>query len=119
VVFSAMYAFAVMATGAVPAFTATLGILQLMMWAGMRLNLILAFFNLIPIPPLDGSHVFYHLLPPGAGLKYRQLYVLGFLPILLVSWVAPGVIAVFLWPAHRLLDLGIAIVGGLAIPGAM
>ena len=43
----------------------------------------------------------------------------GFLPILVVSWLAPGVIAVFLWPAHRLLDLGIAVVGGFAIPGAM
>ena len=102
-----------------PSLAGSLGILQEMTYQGMRLNLVLAFFNLIPIPPLDGSHVFYHLLPPGAGLKYRQLYMFGFLPILIVSWVAPGVIAVFLWPAHRLLDLGIAIVGGLAIPGAM
>jgi len=115
VVCAAMYAFVGMAAGAVPAFTATLGILQLMMWAGMRLNLILAFFNLIPIPPLDGSHVFYHLLPPGAGLKYRQLYVLGFLPILLITWFAPGVIHLFLWPADRLMDLGLTVVGGFRI----
>src|SRR2546427_8959922 len=97
----------------------SLGIQLLIAIYGMCLIRVLAFFNLIPIPPLDGSHVFYHLLPRGAGLKYRQLYMFGFLPILLVSWVAPGVIAVFLWPAHRLLDLGIAIVGGLAIPGPM
>src|SRR3989454_2131642 len=102
-----------------PSLAGSLGILQEMTYQGMRLNLVLAFFNLTPIPPLDGSHVFYHLLPPGWGLKYRQLYMFGFLPILVVSWLAPGVIAVFLWPAHRLLDLGIAIVGGFAIPGAM
>jgi len=114
-----LFALIGMLAHALPGLTVSLGILQRMAFYGMWLNLVLAFFNLIPIPPLDGSHVFYHLLPPGAGLKYRQLYMFGFLPILIVSWVAPGVIAVFLWPAHRLLDLGIAIVGGLAIPGAM
>ena len=114
-----LFALVGMVGNAAPALTGTLEIVQRMLWWGMWLNVVLAFFNLIPVPPLDGSHVFYHLLPPGAGLKYRQLYMFGFLPILLVSWVAPGVIAVFLWPAHRLLDLGIAIVGGFAIPGAM
>ena len=114
-----LFALVGMVGNAAPALTGTLEIVQRMLWWGMWLNVVLAFFNLIPVPPLDGSHVFYHLLPPGAGLKYRQLYMFGFLPILVVSWLAPGVIAVFLWPAHRLLDLGIAIVGGFAIPGAM
>jgi len=53
---------------AIPALTGSLEILQRMMSYGMQWNLVLAFFNLIPLPPLDGSHVFYHLLPPGAGL---------------------------------------------------
>jgi Zn-dependent protease len=30
-------------------------------------------FNLLPIPPLDGSHVMYHLLPPHLGMRYREL----------------------------------------------
>ena len=115
VVFGGLYAVVGMMAGALPALAGTLGILQTMMWAGMRLNLILAFFNLIPIPPLDGSHVFYHLLPPGAGLKYLQLYMLGFIPILLISWLAPGVITLFLWPADRLMQLGLAVVGGFRI----
>src|SRR2546421_10569830 len=84
----------------------------------MRLTLVLAFFNLTPIPPLDGSHVFYHLLPPGWGLKYRQFYALGMLPLLLILWLAPGVIDVFLWPAQQLTNLGLAVVGGLRIGAA-
>src|SRR3989449_3089693 len=119
VIFACLFAIVGLAAQGVPALAGTLGIVQRMTLYGMWVDRGLPFFNPIPIPPLDGSHVFYHLLPPGAGLKYRQLYMFGLLPILLVSWVAPGVIAVFLWPAHRLLDLGIAIVGGLAIPGAM
>src|SRR5437764_12231081 len=115
VVCAAMYAFVGMAAGAVPAFTATLGILQLMMWAGMRLNLILAFFNLIPIPPLDGSHVFYHLLPPGAGLKYRQLQAFGFIPIMVLMWAFPGVLQALLWPAYELMGVGWALVRGFAV----
>jgi Zn-dependent protease len=101
-----------------PALAGSLGILQDMMYFGMRLNLVLAFFNLIPIPPLDGSHVFYHLLPPGWGLKYRQFYPLGMVSLLLILWVAPGVIDVFLWPADQLMNLGLAVVGGLRIVAA-
>src|SRR6266481_2300143 len=46
---------------AMPSLTATFEIVQRMLWWGMWLNVVLAFFNLIPVPPLDGSHVFYHL----------------------------------------------------------
>ncbi|PYO60171.1 MAG: site-2 protease family protein [Gemmatimonadetes bacterium] len=102
----------------VPSLAGSLGILQEMTYQGMRLNLVLAFFNLIPIPPLDGSHVFYHLLPPGWGLKYREFYALGMLPLLLILWLAPGAINVFLWPAYQLMNLGLAVVGGLRIGAA-
>lgn len=52
-------------------------LLQQMFAVGIFINLLLAFFNLLPIPPLDGSHVMYHLLPPAAGARYRQLGVYG------------------------------------------
>lgn len=102
---------------AAPVLEGTLAILQQMLVWGMRINLILAFFNLIPIPPLDGSHVLKFLLPPGAGLRFRQLYAFGFFPILLVVWFLPGVVSVFLWPAKQLMQVAISLVGGLGLPG--
>jgi len=96
----------------------TLRVAQQMMFLGMKLNLILAFFNLIPIPPLDGSHVLKQLLPPGAGLQFRQLYTLGMIPILLVVWLLPGVVNTFLWPVNWLLSVAFRLVGGFQIPGA-
>lgn len=101
----------------VPVLEGSLAILQRMLVWGMRINLILAFFNLIPIPPLDGSHVLKFLLPPGAGLRFRQLYAFGFFPILLVIWFLPGVVSVFLWPARQLMQVAISLVGGLGLPG--
>ena len=100
-----------------PALAPTLEILQRMMFYGMWLNLVLAFFNLIPIPPLDGSHVFYHLLPPGAGMQYRQLQRFGFLPIMLVSFMLPGVIRFFLWPAYSLINAVGGVVGPFDVGG--
>ena len=100
----------------VPSLASTLEIVQRMMFYGMWLNLVLAFFNLIPIPPLDGSHVFYHLLPPGAGLQYRQLQRFGFIPIMVVSFMLPGVIHFFLWPAVQILTLALGVVYPLALP---
>jgi Zn-dependent protease len=100
---------------AAPVLTGTLEIVQRMLWWGMWLNVVLAFFNLIPVPPLDGSHVFYHLLPPGAGLKYRQLQAFGFLPVMILMWIFPGALQVLLWPAYQLMGVGLALVRCFAV----
>ena len=68
---------------AAPAVNDTMSILQLMMRWGILFNLVLIFFNLIPIPPLDGSHVMKYLLPPAWSLRYQRIGMYG-LPILIL-----------------------------------
>jgi Zn-dependent protease len=46
-------------------------------------NLFLAVFNLLPIPPFDGSHIVEGLLPEKAGAAYARLRPFGF-PLMLV-----------------------------------
>ncbi|HEV2669845.1 MAG TPA: site-2 protease family protein [Gemmatimonadales bacterium] len=94
----------------------TLALLQRMLFWGMYLNVVLACFNLIPIPPLDGSHVLKQILPPAAGMRYRQLYAFGIIPILLVVWLLPGVINVFMWPGMQLLDAALRVVSSFRLP---
>ncbi|MBM4184533.1 MAG: site-2 protease family protein [Gemmatimonadetes bacterium] len=62
------------------------------------INLILAFFNLIPIPPLDGSHVVAHALPGELATKYRQVGQYGLFIVMLLIFVAPGFMDFFLTP---------------------
>ncbi len=56
----------------------------------IEINLILALFNLFPIPPLDGSHVVASLLPPHLGEQYRSLGFTGM--FILVAMMALGII---------------------------
>ncbi len=105
---------------ALPAADGFLSLLQRMMFFGIFLNYILAVFNLVPLPPLDGSHLFYHLLPPALGARYRAIGRYGFL-VLLVTFMVPslsGVWDVLLWPADTASRLTFAVIGGFALPGA-
>ena len=52
--------------------------------AGITLNIVLAVFNMIPIPPLDGSHVVASLLPPELSLKYRRVGFFGIILLLVI-----------------------------------
>ncbi len=47
--------------------------------AGIFINCALAWFNLLPIPPLDGSHVLARFLPRPLAAQYEQLGRYGFL----------------------------------------
>ncbi len=54
---------------------------------GVLINLALAFFNLIPIPPLDGHHILLGLLPPQWAQQYAKLnHTHGMIILLLLIW---------------------------------
>ena len=66
---------------------------------GVFLNFILAVFNLLPVPPLDGSHVVASLLPPRAAYAYRSLGAFG-LVIVIVLLMVPGLLGLVFLPAQ-------------------
>ena len=76
-----------------------LGILQQMLVMGIYINLILAMFNLLPLPPLDGSHVFKYLLPPAWALQYERVGRYGFFILFAVLSFARGLLSAWLFPA--------------------
>lgn len=84
---------------ALPVGDEVVGIGQRMLSWGVWLNLMLAFFNLLPIPPLDGSHVLYHLLPKGLRERYRTFQRFGFLPLLALLLFFPAALQKLLIPA--------------------
>ncbi|MBA3579193.1 MAG: site-2 protease family protein [Gemmatimonadaceae bacterium] len=83
---------------AVPALAASASILQLMLIYGILINLVLAFFNLIPIPPLDGSHVAKYMLPPAWALKYEEFGRYGLIALMVLVMVGGGVMRGFFGP---------------------
>lgn len=66
-----------------------------MFYAGVILNVSLAVFNMIPIPPLDGSHVMANLLPDEMAFRYRNIGFMGIFIILALFNFVPGFTAVF------------------------
>ena len=67
-----------------------------MVSAFLLTNVSLAVFNLIPIPPLDGSHILYTLLPDSMKDTYSNLSQYGFL--LLIALSVLGVFGAILGP---------------------
>lgn len=62
----------------------------------VEINLLLAFLNLVPIPPLDGGNVLAGLLPERAAVVLDGLRQYGF--ILLYALMLTGILSQLIWP---------------------
>jgi Zn-dependent protease len=82
-----------------PGADATFSIMQTMMIIAVRLNLLLLAFNLIPIPPLDGSHVIKYLLPPSWALRYQQFGKYGIIVLIILLYSGGGFLNTWMKPA--------------------
>lgn len=68
------------------------GVYEEVLLAIVQLNCVLAIFNLIPIPPLDGANVVYGLLPPRQQYSWRTYQQYGPILLLFILILAPGVL---------------------------
>ncbi|MFQ5848602.1 MAG: site-2 protease family protein [Candidatus Methylomirabilales bacterium] len=73
-----------------------------MLRASVRYNVILAIFNVIPIPPLDGSRMLSGFLGPTQTLAYRRIEPYGV--ILLVVLIFTGTVGRVIWPMISMVE---------------
>jgi len=66
---------------------------------GVSINIFLALFNLIPIPPLDGSHILALFLPRELARLYDHLQPVGFILILILFYT--GILGAIIMPIYR------------------
>ncbi len=85
--------------------------------AGIFINLLLAVFNLLPIPPLDGSRVISALLPNPLAYKYNQLERFGF--VILIGLMFVGGFSYIVWPIVGLALSSLSALSGLNLISLM
>jgi|YNPNPStandDraft_1061719.scaffolds.fasta_scaffold01985_8 Zn-dependent protease len=73
--------------------------LVLLCYYGCIINIYLALFNLIPIPPLDGSHLVAAFLPANLARVYSYLEPVGF--IIIIVLFASGLMSRILFPLFQ------------------
>jgi len=71
-------------------------VLERILWLTFSYNIVFAIFNLIPVPPLDGSKILMSLLPGRQAYAFERLEPYG--PIILIALVYLGVIGTITYP---------------------
>ncbi len=75
--------------------------LALILFYAVLINIYLAVFNLIPVPPLDGSGILAGLLSDEAAARYDRLRPYGFFLVLILVYA--GVLNVIIRPVEQLI----------------
>lgn len=91
--------------------------MQFIAKVGLGLNVLLAMFNLIPLPPLDGSRLLFHALPKKLGAAYQRFGRLGFVVLVLSFWLAPNIWTVILSPVDVITGQAMAALSPWALGG--
>lgn len=71
---------------------------NILLFSIVQINLVLGIFNLIPIPPLDGSHVVEYFLSNEARLQYEKIAGFGFVFVFLFIYLVGGRFFALLMP---------------------
>jgi Zn-dependent protease len=68
---------------------------SLFLYELMAINIVLGVFNLIPVPPLDGSHVLRHFLSEPVRRAYDAVGIFGLMALV---FLAPGLLGKLIYP---------------------
>jgi len=101
---------------AAPATASVLALLQAMLVWGVLINLFLCAFNLLPLPPLDGSHVFKYLLPPAWSLRYQSIGRYGIFILIALLYFGGPVLDAWMTPAYVMFNLLLRPAAGFLVP---
>jgi len=75
------------------------GASPVLLW--IEINILLAMFNLVPVPPLDGGNVLAGLLPPPLDATFQRLRPFGI--FILYALMFTGILSAIIMPPARLL----------------